>query len=273
MKPSARQMSALVTVAVRSFFLSACGSGAPDAVDVPTATTSSETPVKGSVASEDSPEAEQTGEEVEALEVASDAAEGEAEVLASTEVMEEVMEAAPQDELLGPEAASSRVYSLGQIGPGGGFIFLTPESTRNATGKYFEVAPISWSGVGTPDAKAKYCVGDTDVPGTDGSLIGTGAANTAAMAKSVECNSPAAKAVQAYSGGGYTDWFLPSSAEFIWMMAHVRNTDRFGLGRGDYWTSNQNQAVAPGTALSMTPYSGYLAKTSSEFRVRPVRSF
>jgi len=67
MKPSARQMSALVTVAVLSFFLSACGSGAPEAVDVSTSTISSETPVKGSVATEDSLEAEQAGEEVEAL--------------------------------------------------------------------------------------------------------------------------------------------------------------------------------------------------------------
>ena len=67
MKPSARQMSALVTVAVLSFFLSACGSGAPEAVDVPTSTTSSEASAKGSVASEDSPKAGQAGEEVEAL--------------------------------------------------------------------------------------------------------------------------------------------------------------------------------------------------------------
>ena len=67
MKPSPRQMSALVPVMVLSFFLSACGSGAPEAVDVPASTISSETPVKGSVATEDSLEAEQAGEEVEAL--------------------------------------------------------------------------------------------------------------------------------------------------------------------------------------------------------------
>ena len=67
MEPSARQMSVLVSVAVLSFFLSACGSDAPDAVDVPTSTTLSETSVKGSVASQEFLEAEQTGEEVEAL--------------------------------------------------------------------------------------------------------------------------------------------------------------------------------------------------------------
>ena len=67
MKPSVRQMSALVTVAVLSFFLSACGSVAPEAEDVPTSTTSSEASAKGSVASEDSPVAGQAGEKVEAL--------------------------------------------------------------------------------------------------------------------------------------------------------------------------------------------------------------
>ena len=67
MKPSPRQMSALVTVVLLPFFLSACGSGAPEAVNVPTSTISSEAPAKGSVALEDSLEAEQAGEEVEAL--------------------------------------------------------------------------------------------------------------------------------------------------------------------------------------------------------------
>lgn len=88
MKPSARQMSALVTVAVLSFFLSACGSGAPDAVDVPTSTTSSETPVKGSVASEDFLEAEQTGEVVEAL---GSFAKGEIKVVTDANFGEEVL--------------------------------------------------------------------------------------------------------------------------------------------------------------------------------------
>ncbi len=67
MKPSPRLMSALVPVAVLSFFLSACGSGAPEAVDVLASPISSEAPVKGSVASEDSLEAEQAGGEIKVV--------------------------------------------------------------------------------------------------------------------------------------------------------------------------------------------------------------
>ena len=88
MKPSARQMSALVSVAVLSFFLSACGSDAPEAVDVPTSTTSSETSVKGSAASEDSLETEQTGEEVEAL---GSFPKGEIKVVTDTNFSKEVL--------------------------------------------------------------------------------------------------------------------------------------------------------------------------------------
>ena len=67
MKPSPRLMSALVPVVVLSFFLSACGSGAPEAVDVLASPISSEAPVKGSVASEDSLEAEQAGGEIKVV--------------------------------------------------------------------------------------------------------------------------------------------------------------------------------------------------------------
>ena len=67
MKPSPRLMSALVPVAVLSFFLSACGSGAPEAVDVLASPISSEAPVKGAVASEDSLEAEQAGGEIKVV--------------------------------------------------------------------------------------------------------------------------------------------------------------------------------------------------------------
>ena len=67
MKPSPRLMSALVPVAVLSFFLSACGSDTPEAVDVLASPISSEATVKGSVASEDSLEAEQAGGEIKVV--------------------------------------------------------------------------------------------------------------------------------------------------------------------------------------------------------------
>ena len=49
-------------------------------------------------------------------------------------------------------------------------------------GRTYEMAPAAWSGTETPDAGATYCDDFTDVPAAIGAAVGTGAANTAAMA-------------------------------------------------------------------------------------------
>jgi hypothetical protein len=43
-------------------------------------------------------------------------------------------------------ADTARTYVIGDIGPAGGRVFITPSTPVNATGKYFEVAPSNWSG-------------------------------------------------------------------------------------------------------------------------------
>ena len=67
---------------------------------------------------------------------------------------------------------------LGNIGPGGGLVFLIDGATR------YEMALKSWSGSDTPDASATWCDGPNIVSGTLGIAVGTGKANTAAMAAS-----------------------------------------------------------------------------------------
>jgi hypothetical protein len=37
-----------------------------------------------------------------------------------------------------------RTFAIGDIGPGGGIIFITPSTEGNSTGKYFEAAPFDW---------------------------------------------------------------------------------------------------------------------------------
>ena len=82
--------------------------------------------------------------------------------------------------------------------------------------------------------------------GATGTAIGTGAANTTAII-SVQGSetSYAARLARAYTGGGYTDWFLPSKDELNLMYQNIGQGDDLGLGNvGNfdvkyYWSSTE----------------------------------
>ena len=147
-----------------------------------------------------------------------------------------------------PYCDSGLEYSCGQVGPGGGIVFLalsTPFSLSNGyttascgnNCQFMEaqtalLSPMPWcEGPGATTSVS---------PGT-GAAIGTGYSNTQTMAtKSNYCSSGAANAAIASTSGGYTDWFVPSYNEAS-ALNDVLNND---LGSGyDYcWTSSQSNA-------------------------------
>ena len=105
-------------------------------------------------------------------------------------------------------------YNIGETGPGGGKIAyrLANGFTNTLTGEichYLEAAP---NDVGEPVAWASPDFVSVTIPSSDGTAIGTGAANTAAIL-AVDVNAPAALACANYQGGGKSDWFLPSMDE------------------------------------------------------------
>jgi len=100
---------------------------------------------------------------------------------------------------------------VGDTGPGGGKIFLTPSSSGNSTGYWFEAAPSNWySGTDKNNNwchNTSYAIGS----GAQGTAIGAGYANTLAIV--AYCTSGAAIDARAYRGGSLSDWFLPSDDE------------------------------------------------------------
>ncbi|NQW72494.1 MAG: fibronectin type III domain-containing protein [Actinobacteria bacterium] len=181
------------------------------------------------------------------------------------------------------------VYAVGGTGPGGGLIFLISGGTT------YEMAPKAWSGAGTPDATATWCDGLTDVPAATGMDVGTGAANTAAMAASSACSSNAAATVLAYapSGSSAGEWFLPSRVEMNAMCNYSRNptapaapsvscagtvqnstfaASTYGFPNGTFWTSSQANASAasnPGFQDGV----GYNQDKNVALQIRPIRAF
>ena len=108
-------------------------------------------------------------------------------------------------------------YRIGDTGPAGGIIFITPTTPGNSTGKYFEAAPSGWSGSALdPNLSAR---GTGGTPAPTGWSIGDGKANTDAIiaAGLATTSNHAAKKAKDYTttvdGIVYNDWFLPSYDE------------------------------------------------------------
>lgn len=179
-----------------------------------------------------------------------------------------------------PAAPCSSVCAVGDVGPAGGIIFMTPSTVGNTTGKYFEAAPAGWSGVGI-DLNIAWCNATSTLIGTPsalGTAIGTGSANTDAIV--AVCSSGAAKSARAYSGGGVSDWFLPSIDELLQMYAN-----RVVIG-GLVQTTQVGTGIATTTFWSSSEYNSYQSKNWSfltngndnwgknyGFGVRPIREF
>ena len=168
-------------------------------------------------------------------------------------------------------------YNIGDTGPAGGVIFITPSTSGNSTGQYFEVAPAAAEVSSLTWAVSAYQ--STTVSGADGTAIGTGQQNTADIVAQGNSN-PAESGIayaNSYSYGGYSDWFIPSKdelAEFV--------TNKTAIEPLRDWTStaylysstefnSQNawiQSLQDGDEAQSGWYKNY-----PFFSFRPVRSF
>lgn len=157
------------------------------------------------------------------------------------------------------EGDCSRVYSLGDVGPAGGTVGILPTTSGNNTGLYFEFGEKSVSEyVWCPQSSS----GATSVVGT-GTAIGTGAANTTKIVAA--CASGGAVYADAYTFGGYSDWFLPSAYE----MGAIRNL----APAGRYLTSSERSSVEAFIQGGNPPLWDFWGKYWTTSSVLPVRTF
>lgn len=117
------------------------------------------------------------------------------------------------------------IYNIGDNGPAGGIVFYITDGGLHG----LEAAPV-----GQPTAPWG-CHG-TNISGAKGTAVGTGAQNTAAIVAGCAESGIAAKIADAYSLGGFKDWFLPSKDELNMLYVATAQPDN---GIGTYWTSTQ----------------------------------
>jgi len=112
-------------------------------------------------------------------------------------------------------------------------IFYVNANSASDGWRYLEVAPSDQS------ASSEW----SNIPGTEigatarGTAIGTGKANTTAIVCQSGCTVGAAKLCKAYTGSGYSDWFLPSKEE---LNAMYLKSGTIGSFAADwYWSSSE----------------------------------
>ena len=185
--------------------------------------------------------------------------------------------------VLSKTCANGGVCAVGDTGPGGGKIFLTPSSSGNSTGYWFEAAPSNWySGTDKNNNwchNTSYAIGS----GAQGTALGTGLANTTAII--AYCTSGAAKDAVAYRGGDLTDWHLPSDDELqamyvarttLSMPATLNQCCPAGtIYTQSYWSSTENNTNSANYARTVAFSTGRDDNYGKlyGFNIRPIRRF
>jgi hypothetical protein len=193
---------------------------------------------------------------------------------------------------------STTSCKIGRIGPGGGIVFYDA-GERKSWGRYLEVAPFWWDRNVVPlgrgyDPIYNWCVPKSEsikqdaeniFSATDGS-IGSGPSNTQLLVDN--CLSGAGHAVKSYKGGGFDDWYLPTSQELYLIGEYTKESSyswwdalKIYIDSEDYWSSHcASFGYGCGyiNSPSFGPYESRLKEPLRKWekessRVRPVRAF
>ena len=143
----------------------------------------------------------------------------------------------------------------------GGYIFhLETNGTGMVVGKTDLSSTVSWG------------CNASIINGADGSLVGTGMANSDSITS--QCSDLNTAAVVCYnsSSEGFTDWYLPSQDELSKVYNFVHNKGVGNFEPNFYWTSTQISSSTAQHVLFTNGSVSFSTKSNSHF-VRAVRNF
>ena len=152
-------------------------------------------------------------------------------------------------------------YYIGGNGPAGGKVFYVTDNTGLHG---LEAAPVNQS------LGAAWGCYRTSISGADGTAVGTGAANTAAIVAGCAEANTAAKIADAYALNGYTDWYLPSMGELN--LLYQQKTVVGGFANDTYWSSSETISSGAWVQSFRTGTQDYAGK-NYPLPVRAVRAF
>lgn len=161
-------------------------------------------------------------------------------------------------------------YKVGDVGPGGGYIFFVDYEEKYANFDYLEAAPID------VDGESVWCDNTFDsIPSVNGwsaKAVGLGSKNTINILK--VCTSGAAKVAADYvSKNGTSDWFLPSLGEMKLLYDNLLAAGVGYFSDSSYWTSTEDNAQFVWTQNFNDGSQGNFVNKNETLPVRPVRAF
>jgi hypothetical protein len=166
-------------------------------------------------------------------------------------------------------------YALGSTGPGGGKIFYISAApfscgpTLNAWCSYLEAATSAASPAWTDATYAWSGTTNTSI-GTTATGIGTGYKNTLAMISQSSTALKAGTIARAYTGGGLTDWYLPSKDDLNELYSSRASIGGF---LGTYYWSSSESSTGNAWLQDWSSFNQSASSKSGSNHVRPIRSF
>jgi hypothetical protein len=199
------------------------------------------------------------------------------------------------------------LYFCGGIGASGVGTVFYASTTPFACGanmesscNYLEVAPQTWNGdlakcpggcVGSPDLTSdwgsagagsgrgyQYCHNLEETPSVDfilharGTVVGSGFANTSTLVTYCDVFDDAGRQVRRYTGGGMTDWSLPSLDELNALYYYTNRKAIGGFAAARYWSSSL-QPANEGRYVNFNSGKQGRQNPNVSYGIRPVRAF
>jgi len=174
--------------------------------------------------------------------------------------------------------ATGGICQVGDTGPGGGIIFYKAVSafvcgpTRAATCNYLESAPANWTGNvnGDTGTVVSWSGNTTQAIATTQTAIGWGYKNTLSAVTQDNTPNKVITLARAYTGGGLTDWFVPSKDELNQL--YTQKTLVGGFKGSSYWSSSEFSATNVYEQDFSNGNSWNNGKSGAD-TLRPIRAF
>jgi len=162
----------------------------------------------------------------------------------------------------GPELSFSTcgtpIYTVGQLVGGGKVFYVDCTGQHGLIASTVDLGAVAWG-----------C--STTLIGTTSAAYGTGAANTTAILAGCATRPNCASEASSYTGGGFTDWYLPSQAELLLLMAQG---SIFGFGNAVTYASSTENSI---NNVSADYWNGSVVSSAAvktyAIQVRAIRSF
>jgi len=159
-------------------------------------------------------------------------------------------------------------FRIGSRGPAGGVVFYDKGDYTNGW-RYLEAAPVDQD----PGGGAEWGCNGTNIPGADGTAVGTGQANTTSIVNSCSTAGIAARLCDDLVLNGFSDWFLPSKDELGKMYSLKIIISGFKSNNA-YWSSTNVGALwAWGQRFNLIGDQYAFGKYDAVIFIRAARAF